>query len=224
MIHKCLLTANAAACSQNCQTMDELIPTRATLLQRLKNWQDRSSWQDFFDTYWKLIYTIALKRGLTEAEAEDVVQETIISVAKHIPNFKYDPAVGSFKAWLLNMTCWRIADQIHKRLPLSDDRSGGESRSPDTSALNKLMDPESGDMDKLWNDEWKKQLFQAATDKVKRQEPDKFQIFDLYVNKEWPAGKVAKTFQVSVAQVYLAKHRIIEHIKAEVNRLEREVT
>ena len=70
---------------------DELIPTRATLIQRLKNWQDQSSWQDFFDTYWKLIYGVAIKGGLTATEAQDVVQETMIAVARHMPTFKYDP-------------------------------------------------------------------------------------------------------------------------------------
>jgi len=41
---------------------------------------------------------VALRGGLTRAEAEDVVQETLISVAKHMPTFKYDPTIGSFKA------------------------------------------------------------------------------------------------------------------------------
>src|SRR5208283_65702 len=100
------------------EPMDELIPTRATLIQRLKNWRDQSSWQDFFDTYWKLIYGVARKGGLTAAEAEDVVQETLISVAKHMPTFKYDPSIGSFKSWLLNMTRWRIRDQFRKRRQL----------------------------------------------------------------------------------------------------------
>src|SRR5882672_375357 len=67
------------------QMPNELIPTRATLIQRLKNWRDQSSWQDFFDTYWHLIYGVAVKRGLTQSEAQDVVQETMISVAKHMP-------------------------------------------------------------------------------------------------------------------------------------------
>jgi RNA polymerase sigma-70 factor (ECF subfamily) len=48
---------------------DELIPTRATLIQRLKNWQDQSSWQEFFDIYWKLIYGVARQSGMTDAEA-----------------------------------------------------------------------------------------------------------------------------------------------------------
>ena len=100
--------------------MNELIPTRATLIERLKNWQDQSSWQDFFDTYWQLIYNVARKGGLTEAEAQDVVQETMVSVAKQMPKFQYDPAIGSFKAWLLNMTRWRIVDQFRKRGPLPE--------------------------------------------------------------------------------------------------------
>src|SRR6266498_1052034 len=106
---------------------DELIPTRATLLQRLKDWQDRSSWQEFFDTYWKLIYGVARKAGLTDAEAQDVVQETLVSVAKHMPTFNYDPALGSFKAWLLNMTRWRMISQFRKRASTVEPRPTSDS-------------------------------------------------------------------------------------------------
>src|SRR5262252_3704320 len=70
----------------------DLIPTRESLLSRLKNWEDRESWQDFFDIYWKLIYSMARKAELTDAEAQDIVQETVISVARKIEGFKYDPA------------------------------------------------------------------------------------------------------------------------------------
>src|SRR5438034_2400969 len=98
---------------------DQLLPTRATLIDRLKDWQDQSTWQEFFDTYWKLIYGVARKAGLTDAEAQDVVQETMFSVARHMPTFKYDPAIGSFKAWLLNMTRWRLHDQLLSPRPMA---------------------------------------------------------------------------------------------------------
>src|SRR6266516_1088602 len=114
---------------------EELIPTRASLLTRLKNWQDRSSWQEFFDTYWKLIYGVARKAGLTDTEAQDVVQETMASVAKHMPTFKYDPALGSFKAWLLNMTRWRIIDQLRRRGP---HYAADPSRSGDVTTTDPL--------------------------------------------------------------------------------------
>src|SRR5207249_1498344 len=91
------------------------IPTRQSLLDRLKDWGDQTSWQDFFDTYWQLIYNVAIKAGLTDAEAQDVVQETIIAVAKKIPEFKTDPAHGSISAWLMQLTRCRIADQCRNR-------------------------------------------------------------------------------------------------------------
>src|SRR5687767_11139741 len=95
---------------------DELIPTRQSLLSRLKDWQDRDGWKEFFDTYWRLIYTVALKAGLTQSEAEEVVQDTVVSVSKQMPAFQYDQA-GSFKGWLLQITRRRIADQFRKRQP-----------------------------------------------------------------------------------------------------------
>ena len=207
------------------QVSDELIPTRTTLIYRLKNWQDQSSWQDFFDTYWKLIYDVALKGGLTETEAQDVVQETIISVAKHMPTFNYDPTIGSFKAWLLNMTRWRITDQFRKRGPVAAYSSSAEDTATGTRTMDRLVDPASRDLDALWETEWEKNLLHAAIAKVKRRlDPQKYQIFDFYVNKEWPPEKVAETFNLTVAQVYLANHRDTEMNMDEEKRLEMKVT
>lgn len=201
--------------------MDELIPTRTTLLERLKDWRDASSWQEFFDTYWKLIYSVAVKSGLKDAEAKDVVQETMISVAKHIPVFKYDRNLGSFKLWLLNMTRWRISDQFRKRESLVVPMFQEET-TPGTEWLEQFADPASANLEQLWEKEWEKTLLDAALTKVKRTlEPEKYQIFDFYVNKEWPPEKVAKTFSITVDQVYLAKHRITELLKHEIERLQR---
>ena len=203
---------------------NELIPTRITLLNRLKDWRDQSSWQEFFDIYWKLIYGVARKAGLTEAEAQDVVQETLFSVAKHIPTFKYDPAIGSFKGWLLHMTRWRIIDQIRKRGPVVEHRaeSGDASR---TATIEKVADPNSPDLDAIWEMDWEKNLLESAMARVKKQiDPQKFQVFDFYVNREWPPEKVAQTFNISINQVYLAKNRVTEMLREEVRRLEQEVT
>jgi RNA polymerase sigma factor (sigma-70 family) len=203
---------------------DELIPTRATLIHRLKDWQDQASWQDFFDIYWKLIYQICIKGGLRRTEAEDVVQQTMVSVAKQMPNFKYDPAVGSFKGWMLNMTRWRIADQIRKRSlavlePGSRVESGGDL--PQVRNADDYADPE---LEKLWDEEWERNLLEAAITKARRRiDPRQYQIFDFYVNKEWPPERVAKAFSISVNQVYIAKSRVTDLIKAEVARLQREV-
>src|SRR4051812_6316536 len=80
---------------------DDSIATRASLLGRLKNWEDEQSWQEFADTYSRLIIGVAVQAGLTEAEAKDVEQETLLRVAQTIHEFESKPERGSFKSWLL---------------------------------------------------------------------------------------------------------------------------
>lgn len=203
---------------------DQYVSTRASLLHRLKNWQDESSWRDFFNIYWKLIYGVARKAGLTDSEAQDVVQETLISVAKHMPAFKYDPTIGSFRAWLLNLTRWRITNQFRKRQPYAEHRPEGASFSG-TGTVDAVLDPVSLDLDAIWQAEWETNLMNAAMNNLRRRiEPQRLQIFDFYVNKEWPPEKVAEHFRVSIDLVYQVKHRVTEAIRAEVSRLEREMT
>lgn len=203
---------------------DAFLPTRASLIQRLKDWQDQSSWEEFFNTYWKLIYGVARKAGLTDAEAQDVVQETMASVAKHMPTFRYDPAIGSFKAWLLIMTRWRIVGQFRKRGPFAI-QIPTSADSTSTALVEKVADPAGQALDAVWEAEWENNLLQAAIAKVRRRiDPQKYQVFDFYVNKDWPPEKVASRFNVSVDQVYVIKHRVTETIREEVKRLEGEIT
>jgi RNA polymerase sigma-70 factor (ECF subfamily) len=203
---------------------DEAIRTRVTLLNRLKNWNDQSTWQEFFDIYWQLIYGFARKAGLGDAEAQDVVQETMVSVAKQMPAFKYDPALGTFKGWLLTLTRWRIVDQLRKRGPLVPHpaAAGDTAR---TATIERLADENSPDINALWEADWGRTILAAAMARVKnRLDPQKFQIFDFYVTREWPPEKVAQTFNVTVNQVYLVKNRVTEMLRDEFRRLEREGT
>ena len=202
--------------------VEELIPTRDSLLSRLKDWGDDASWRDFFNTYWKLVHGVALKAGLSEQEAEEVVQETVITVARRIPEFKYDPAVCSFKTWLLNLTRWRIVDQLRKRKPSAAANHFRSEATARTATVERVADPSSLDLDAVWDQEWEHQILEAAIQRVKRKvKPEHYQIFHLCVFKEWPVKKVASELDVSAAQVYLARHRVGALLKKEVKAMEK---
>lgn len=194
------------------------------MIQRLKNWQDQASWQEFFDTYWKLIYGLARKLGLSEEDAQDVVQETMISVANRMPNFKYNPEVGSFKSWLRTLIRSRVSDYIRRRGPGNVPLQIASEFPDESLMLKETPDNHHQSLDQFYEQEWRKNLLDAAVAKVKRKlDPQKYQIFDFYVNKEWAPEKVAAAFKISVEQVYLAKHRVTEMIKSEAKRLENEM-
>lgn len=199
---------------------NEFIPTRQSLLCRLKNWDDREGWKEFFDAYWRLIYSVAVKAGLTASEAEEVVQETVASIAKQMPTFQYDKT-RSFKAWLLQITRWRIADQFRKRSPWESTRPLASDDSSRTSTVNRIPAPET-DLESFWNDEWQKNLVDAAMQRVKAcVTPRQYQMFDLYAVKGWPVTEVARTLNVSAARVYLAKHRVSRLVREELRRMEK---
>jgi RNA polymerase sigma factor (sigma-70 family) len=197
----------------------ELIPTRKSLLSRLKDRGDEQGWKLFFDTYWRLIYRGAIRAGLTDAEAQDVVQETVISVMKGIGNFEYDPEKGSFKNWLLRLTSWRITDQFRKRQRKINHRNRPDT-SADTATIERIPDPAGIDWSASWDEEWERNLLVAAIDRVKRKvDPKQYQIFDLYVIKQWPVLKVVRTLNVSSGKVYLIRHRINKLLKKEIDYL-----
>src|SRR2546422_1600197 len=154
-----------------CMKDTDFLPTRRSLLSRLKNWNDQASWKEFFDTYGRLIYRVATKAGLNDAEAQDVVQETVIVVARKIPAFKYDPALGSFKSWLLLITRRRIEKQLKKRMPLQVKQTASyavDVNEPNhTATVERVPDPKSFDLGAEWDAEWKNNLWAVALARVK---------------------------------------------------------
>lgn len=202
------------------EVQDELIPTRQSLLERLKDAADDDSWRTFFETYWRLIYFTGLKAGLTEAEAQDLVQETVISVFKSMERFEYVRKNGSFKAWLLRLTHWRILDQLRNRQKNLANlrRPGAETQ---TDPLEKIPEPPLRDVEVAWNQEWTNSLTQAAVEKVKAKvNPRHWQIFELHTFQEWPIRRITAALGVSSAKVYLVNHRLKKALRKEFNALE----
>src|SRR5688572_2142746 len=197
--------------------------TRKSLIARLENWEDQKTWDEFYQTYWRLIYAVAVKAGLRSDEAFDCVQETILSIAKQSKKNLYDTAQGSFKTWLMNMTRWRINDQFRKRKKDTAMLAGEWENDRKTAVIDRVEDPNGDVLSGLWDVEWKQNVADAALSRVKAQvSPKQYQIFDCYVIKQWDAKRVQDQLNVSMAQVYLAKHRVGAVLKRELAKLEDE--
>lgn len=197
---------------------DNSLPTRRTLINRLRNGQDDASWREFFQLYWKLIYSFAIRCGCTDSEAEEVVQETMISVSRKMPEYRYDPAVCSFKGWLMHVTNWRVIDQLRKRhserfAPFTLDTVVGEM-------VEQLAEATPSELETLWDEEWQKNLIEAAMERVKKKvNAEHYQIFHLLLIKGHSPQKVAQMLGLSTARVYLAKHRVSALVKKEIKLL-----
>jgi RNA polymerase sigma factor (sigma-70 family) len=197
-----------------------LIPTRWTLIQRLKQWDDHESWREFFDTYWKLIYGTALKAGLTEVEAQEVVQETVISVSRKIGDFKAQPEAGSVKGGSLRLTRWRITDQARKRR-LFDVSVRSPKNTSDIPTTAHIRDPAQLELEKIWDEEWQTNLINAALERVQQETSAKrYQMFYLYAIRGSSVDKVAAATGVKPGHVYVIKHRLTPLFEKAVREVE----
>jgi RNA polymerase sigma-70 factor (ECF subfamily) len=201
--------------------VEDSLLTRRTLLSRLRNLDDQESWRTFFNLYWRLLYNVARKSGLDDGGAQEIVQDTVIAVARKMPEFRYDPARGTFRQWLLRITRRRIIDhlrRIYRQPPKAE--VGPESLDEDELHTAAIIDQSASAIDAAWNEEWEKATFDAALARVRGEiNPRHFQVFDYCVLKEWPASKVAATLGLNAAQVYLAKHRVAQAMKHAVRRI-----
>ena len=190
--------------------VERFLATRRTLLHRLRNVDDHAGWREFFEIYWRLIYAVARRSGLDEFEAEEVVQETVITAARKIPEFRYEPALGSFRGWLLTIARWRIADQFRKRQI---------EEPPRTEQIAELA---VTNFDTVWAEEWERHLLGSGLEILKRKvSSEQFQLFECYVIKGWPAQKVAEVLGVRANSVYLAKNRLSPMLREIVARIEK---
>src|ERR1051326_2808277 len=194
---------------------DDSLATRQTLLRRMRDLEDQESWRTFFDRYWELLYNVARRSGLGEPEAQDVVQETVIAVAKAMPGFRYDPTRGSFKQWLLRIAGRRIMDQMRRKYR-QPQRAEFQLEALDEAEApaDFISDPAAQQVEAAWEEEWERRILAEAVPRVRRTaNPKHFQIFDYCVLKDWPVAKVAALLELNAAQVYLAKHRISQAVK-----------
>ena len=177
---------------------DDSLLTRRTLLSRLRNLDDQDSWRTFFDLYWRLLYNVARKSGLDDPGAQEIVQDTVIAVARKMPEFRYDPARGTFRQYLLRITRRRIIDhlrRIYRQPPRAE--VAPESLDEDDKHVAAIIDQSSNAIEAVWNEEWENNLMSAAIERVKKKVDAKhYQVFDLYVFKKWPVSKVARALQV----------------------------
>ena len=199
---------------------DSFLPTRQSLLSRLRDCQDQAGWREFFDSYWRLIYNVARKSGLADAEAQDVVQNTFIYLTRRMKNFRYDPACGSFKSWLRVVTRSRISAyrrQIEAQQPLVRELlPGGDPE----AAREEILDPAADALDEVWQREWQENLVNTALRRVRAKvSSQQLLIFRLATLGDLPLRQVARKLDVSLAQVYLIRHRVGKLIKTEIAKL-----
>jgi RNA polymerase sigma-70 factor (ECF subfamily) len=198
--------------------MDDGPLTRASLLVRIRDGHDKDAWRQFVRLYAPVVYGFARKRGLQDADAADLMQEVLRSVASAAGRLDYDPRRGTFRGWLYTVTRNKMYNLLNgnRRQPRGSGDSGALERLEEQPA------PEQDQAD-LWDREYERRLFAWAAENVRGEfQPATWRAFWLTAVEGKSAKEAGDTLGLSPGAVYVAKSRVLARLREQVQQVQQE--
>jgi RNA polymerase sigma-70 factor (ECF subfamily) len=183
--------------------------TTSTVLQRLSNFGDDEAWERFSERFWAPIEKFARRQGLTQSDAEDVAQETLLAFAESYRRGQYDRTQGRLSKWLFGIA-WRRVDHVRRKRyravterPVAEDASQFWAQVPDENAASAA-----------WDEVWERALLEAALRKVRDEvQPSTFRVFEAIVLEKRSVEEAMEELGLSRNAVYVAKHRMLSRLR-----------
>jgi RNA polymerase sigma-70 factor (ECF subfamily) len=190
--------------------------TRPSLLVRIRDARDAQAWSQFVDLYAPLVYGFARKQGLQDADAADLSQDVLRSVAGAARGLEYDPTRGSFRGWLFTIVRNKLRN--FRAAEVRQERGSGGS---DARALLEEQ-PDRGDVrEDRWDQEYEQRLFRWAAEQVRGGfQPASWQAFWQTAVEGKSPQAVGEQLGMSVGAVYIAKSRVLARLREEIRRLQ----
>ena len=196
--------------------MQSSLSTRASLLLRIRDTQDRMAWKEFVSLYAPLIHSYGRRRGLQDHDAADLTQEVLYRVARSAGGFEYDPARGSFRGWLLTITLnelRKLANRCSRQVSGTGD-----------SDLHQLLEQRPDNREEeAWHLDYQWNLFQWAAEKVLVEFREvTWQAFWRTAVLDQGIDRVAEELGLSRGAVYVARSRVTARVRDEIRVVEGE--
>jgi RNA polymerase sigma-70 factor (ECF subfamily) len=189
--------------------------TQVSLLVRIRDRSDMQAWSEFVDLYAPLVYALARRHGLQDADAADLTQDVLRTVVRVAPRFAYDPGRGSFRGWLFTVTRNQLRKWSQARARCVPASGAAEER----RLLEEYPAPSGEKV--AWDQEYRARLFAWAAEKVKPLcQPSTWQAFWQTAVEERDPQEVAAGLGISVGAVYIARSRVLARLREQIRQVE----
>src|SRR6476646_3497781 len=188
--------------------------TRQSLLLRAQT-GETNAWKDLIALYRPLIFGWLNRQGVQAADLDDLSQEVLLTVVKHLPSFQHSGHRGAFRSWLRTIVCSRTTD-YWRAVDAGTQASGGSGA---IAALQEIADPDS-ELNRQWEEEHDRYVLHCLLDLVEEEfEPITLQAFRRLALNGISGAEATQELGLSVAAVYVAKSRVLARVRQEAEGL-----
>ncbi len=182
--------------------------TTTQILEDLKNSNDTAGWSSFRDYFYPVLVRFAKRLGITDNDAEDIAQETIVTFLKAYRTDKYCRQQGKLSHWVLGVA--RNVIRTHYR---KHSKIAAPANSNSTASLWQNIEDEHA-IQHTWRTEWRNVLLERCLVQARKEFDSKtFLVFELYALRQKPVAQVCEELNLSPNAVYIAKNRVLTRIR-----------
>ena len=196
--------------------MPRVPDTKASLILRLPSADDAEAWREFASIYEPFVYRFARRGGLQDADARELVQNVMLSVARAVGRWRPDHQRGRFRTWLFRIARNQLLDVLAKQQRSVVSQGG--------SGIFDLLDQSaatSGSNEQHLRLEHRRELFRWAADRVKSSVKEAtWKAFWMTAVDERAAETVASELGLTTGAVYIARCRVLARLRDEVQKWE----
>lgn len=195
---------------------NEFPETRASLLLQVQAGDDPKAWDEFIAVYRPIVYRLARRRGLQDADAEDLAQQVLLSVARSIEGWQKRDESVRFRHWLRRVAKNAIVNLLTR---------GPKEQAAGSTSVYELLHQHDADEDAIARDlelEYRREIFFRAAAIVQSEiASDSWKVFELAVIEDIPIEQVAATLGKSVGAAYAARSRVMKRLRRCVEDMEK---
>ncbi len=190
--------------------------TSTHLLEGLKEADNVTIWTEFDNRYRPMIVRYARRFGLSESDAQDAAQQSLIAFCDSYRKGKYDRDKGRLRIWLFGIARNQILNTRRKK-------RGKEVQIPEASKATHFFDKieDEDQLEQAWDEEWRQAVLQQCLEAVRSEFDGKtVEAFELFAWKGLPAQQVADQLGMTANAVFLVKHRVMKRIRELLPKME----
>jgi len=194
--------------------MDDFPQTSETLIGKVRDPGDEEAWRRFASLYRPVVIRMGLRRGLQEADAEDVAQKVLTAVVKAIASYEGGAGHPPFRFWLGKIATNAILNGLSR-----GQRHRGAGGNDAVDLLEQIPDPGQAVEKEIRNEaQW--EAFRWAAAEIRGEfSPKVWQMFWATMVEGRGIEETAAEFGKQPGSVYMARFRVMKRLREKVGEI-----